>query len=87
MLVEGKHVLTIKALGSPADPHPLQESIAMLNRSQCGFCTIGMVMSVYALLQNAYDPLTQRYVLSEEMVELEAALDGNPYRCTGYKPI
>jgi len=87
MLVEGKHVLTIEALGTAANPHPLQERIAKLHGSQCGFCTPGIVMSLYALLRNAYDPLTQRYVLSEKMVELEGALDGNLCRCTGYKPI
>jgi len=85
--VEGKHVITIEALGTVANPHPLQERIAKLHGSQCGFCTPGIVMSLYALLRNAYDPLAQRYVLSEEMVELEGALDGNLCRCTGYKPI
>ncbi|PWW71580.1 xanthine dehydrogenase [Tuber magnatum] len=85
--VEGKHVITIEALGTSANPHPLQERIAKLHGSQCGFCTPGIVMSLYALLRNAYDPLTRRYVLSEEMVELEGALDGNLCRCTGYKPI
>ncbi|PUU76222.1 molybdopterin binding aldehyde oxidase/xanthine dehydrogenase, partial [Tuber borchii] len=74
--VEGKHVLTIEALGTTANPHPLQERIAKLHDSQCGFCTPGIVMSLYALLRNA-----------EEMVELEGALDGNLCRYTGYKPI
>lgn len=44
-------------------------------------------MSLYALLRNAYDPATKTYRLSEEMIELEGALDGNLCRCTGYKPI
>ena len=44
-------------------------------------------MSLYALLRNAYDSLTQAYVLSEKMVELEDALDANLSRCTRYKPI
>ncbi|RPB08102.1 hypothetical protein P167DRAFT_494625 [Morchella conica CCBAS932] len=85
--VEGKHVITIEALGSAANPHPLQERIAKLHGSQCGFCTPGIVMSLYALLRNAYDPETRTYRLSEEMIELEGALDGNLCRCTGYKPI
>ncbi|KAG0132095.1 molybdopterin binding aldehyde oxidase/xanthine dehydrogenase [Tuber indicum] len=85
--VEGKHIITIEALGTSANPHPLQERIAKLHGSQCGFCTPGIVMSLYALLRNAYDPLTRRYVLTEEMVEMEGALDGNLCRCTGYKPI
>lgn len=44
-------------------------------------------MCLYALLRNAYDPATKRYRLTEGMVELEGALDGNLCRCTGYKPI
>ena len=44
-------------------------------------------MSLYTLLRNAYDPLTQRYVLSEEMADLDAALDENLCWHTGYKPI
>lgn len=80
-------MITIEALGSAANPHPLQERIAKLHGSQCGFCTPGIVMSLYALLRNAYDPETRTYRLSEEMVELEGALDGNLCRCTGYKPI
>ena len=87
MLVEGKQVLTIEALGTSQNPHPLQERIAKLHGSQCGFRTPGIVMSLYTLLQDAYHPLTKRYVLSEEMVDLEGALDGNLCRCTGYKPI
>jgi xanthine dehydrogenase/oxidase len=85
--VEGKHVLTVEALGSAENPHPLQERIARYNGSQCGFCTPGIVMSLYALLRNAYDPLTEKYRLAAEEVELKGALDGNLCRCTGYKTI
>lgn len=85
--VEGKHVITIEALGTTSNPHPLQERIAKLHGSQCGFCTPGIVMCLYALLRNAYNPATKRYRLTEGMVELEGALDGNLCRCTGYKPI
>jgi xanthine dehydrogenase/oxidase len=85
--VEGKHVITIEALGTTENPHPLQERLARLHGSQCGFCTPGIIMSLYAVLRNAYDPETRIYRLSREMVELEGALDGNLCRCTGYKPI
>lgn len=80
-------MITVEALGTAANPHPLQERIANLHASQCGFCTPGIVMCLYALLRNAYNPMTKTYRLTAEMVELEGALDGNLCRCTGYKPI
>lgn len=42
--VDGKHVVTVEALGDPSKPHPVQERIAKMNGSQCGFCTPGIVM-------------------------------------------
>lgn len=80
-------MITIEGLGTASHPHPLQERLAKLHGSQCGFCTPGIVMTLYALLRNAYDPATKTYRLSAEMVELEGALDGNLCRCTGYRPI
>jgi xanthine dehydrogenase/oxidase len=44
-------------------------------------------MSLYALVRNAYDPVTKCFHLSENDIELEGHLDGNLCRCTGYKPI
>ncbi|KAI1611767.1 xanthine dehydrogenase [Exophiala viscosa] len=77
--VDGKHVVTIEGIGSSKTPHPAQQRIAMASGSQCGFCTPGIVMSLYALLRNnSEEP-------SEE--EVEEAFDGNLCRCTGYRPI
>ena len=76
--VDGKHVITVEGIGNVNDPHPAQERIAMGSGSQCGFCTPGIVMSLYALLRNHPDP-------SE--LEVEEAFDGNLCRCTGYRPI
>ncbi|SCZ92606.1 BZ3500_MvSof-1268-A1-R1_Chr5-2g08024 [Microbotryum saponariae] len=81
--VEGKHVITVEALGNSENPHPLQERMWKLSGSQCGFCTPGIVMSVYALLREA----AYRGQLTVEDVELEGVLDGNLCRCTGYAPI
>ncbi|QSZ34309.1 hypothetical protein DSL72_005900 [Monilinia vaccinii-corymbosi] len=83
----GKHVITIEGLGDADHPHPLQERIAKLHGSQCGFCTPGIVMSLYALVRNSYDPISKVFQLSANNVELEGHLDGNLCRCTGYKPI
>ncbi|KAI4143715.1 MAG: hypothetical protein L6R39_004473 [Caloplaca ligustica] len=76
--VDGKHVITVEGIGNVKQPHPAQERIARSNGSQCGFCTPGIVMSLYALLRNNGDP-------SE--LEVEEAFDGNLCRCTGYRPI
>ncbi|GAA5928017.1 hypothetical protein JCM1841_001821 [Sporobolomyces salmonicolor] len=81
--VEGRHVITVEALGNSENPHPLQERMWKLSGSQCGFCTPGIVCSVYAMLREA----AYAGKLSIEDVELEGALDGNLCRCTGYAPI
>lgn len=59
----------------------------MLTYIRCGFCTPGIVMSLYAIIRNAYDPTTNSFDLSEEDIEMKGHLDGNLCRCTGYKPI
>ncbi|KAL6233796.1 hypothetical protein BDW75DRAFT_251812 [Aspergillus navahoensis] len=85
--LSGKHVITIEGLGTVDHPHPLQERIAKLHGSQCGFCTPGIVMSLYAMIRNAYDPVTGEFRLSADDIEGKGHLDGNLCRCTGYKPI
>ncbi|GES65214.1 xanthine dehydrogenase [Aspergillus terreus] len=85
--VVGKHVITVEGLGSVEHPHPLQERLGKLHGSQCGFCTPGIVMSLYAMIRNAYDPETGVFDLSEDEIEMKGHLDGNLCRCTGYKPI
>ncbi|KAL8970858.1 MAG: hypothetical protein Q9183_001324 [Haloplaca sp. 2 TL-2023] len=76
--VDGKHVITVEGIGNAKNPHPAQERIAKSSGSQCGFCTPGIVMSLYALLRNNADPSD---------LEIEEAFDGNLCRCTGYRPI
>ncbi|KAJ7896095.1 Molybdopterin-binding domain of aldehyde dehydrogenase-domain-containing protein [Mycena olivaceomarginata] len=81
--VDGKHIITVEGVGSPEHPHPIQERLWKLSGSQCGFCTPGIIMSLYALVRNA----AYRGSLSTADVELDGVLDGNLCRCTGYKPI
>ncbi|KAI1075775.1 xanthine dehydrogenase [Whalleya microplaca] len=83
--IDGKSLITIEGLGSVTRPHPLQERIAKMHGSQCGFCTPGIVMSLYALIRNSYQ--NGKFRLSSSDVELQGHLDGNLCRCTGYKPI
>lgn len=49
--------------------------------------TPGIVMSLYAVVRNAYNPETKKFHLSAREIEMEGHLDGNLCRCTGYKPI
>ncbi|XP_015270433.1 PREDICTED: aldehyde oxidase 3-like, partial [Gekko japonicus] len=75
----GAAVTTVEGVGSTKTKlHPIQKRLAECHGSQCGFCTPGMVMSMYSLLRNHPEPT---------MEQISAALDGNLCRCTGYRPI
>ncbi|TKT77623.1 xanthine dehydrogenase small subunit [Aquamicrobium sp. LC103] len=73
------HVVTVEHLkGSDDALHPVQQAMVDFHGSQCGFCTPGFVMSLYALWMRAPNP-------SDEAIE--KALQGNLCRCTGYEAI
>lgn len=73
---EGKSVLTIEGLeGADGSLHPIQQSFMDAGAIQCGFCTPGMVLATYALLESNPDPTRE---------EIAKALRGNLCRCTGY---
>ncbi len=77
--VEGKSVITSEGLVGPnGELHPIQKAFVEEGAIQCGFCTPGMIMSVYALLNENPDP-------SDE--DIKEALSGNLCRCTGYVSI
>lgn len=77
--MHGLAVTTIEGIGSTKTKlHPVQERIAKAHGSQCGFCTPGIVMSMYTLLRNKPKP---------NMKDMEVAFQGNLCRCTGYRPI
>nr|XP_031845832.1 xanthine dehydrogenase isoform X2 [Nomia melanderi]XP_031845840.1 xanthine dehydrogenase isoform X2 [Nomia melanderi] len=77
--VHGMAVTTVEGIGSVKTKlHSVQERIAKAHGSQCGFCTPGIVMSMYALLRSTPKPT---------MKDLEIAFQGNLCRCTGYRPI
>ncbi|XP_044755537.1 xanthine dehydrogenase [Coccinella septempunctata] len=77
--MHGLAVTTVEGIGSTKTRlHAVQERIAKAHGSQCGFCTPGIVMSMYTLLRNNPTP---------KMSDLEIAFQGNLCRCTGYRPI
>jgi putative selenate reductase molybdopterin-binding subunit len=77
--VGGSTLITVESLGSARKLHPLQEAFIDTGAIQCGFCTPGMVLSAYALLQRNPNPTED---------EIRDALSGNLCRCTGYvKPV
>ena len=74
----GKHLVTVEGLTEQGKLHPVQKAMVIENGSQCGFCTPGFVMSLFALYQNKN---------SVNLHQINEALSGNLCRCTGYKPI
>jgi xanthine dehydrogenase small subunit len=81
-MIHGKQLITVENLsqknGSEKILHPVQETMVNCNGSQCGYCTPGIVMSMFSLYKNENEPTKET---------IEDALTGNLCRCTGYKPI
>jgi xanthine dehydrogenase small subunit len=75
--LDGKQLLTVEDLADSA-LHPCQQAMVDCHGSQCGFCTPGFVMSLFALYQEPGTPDRNR---------VDDALAGNLCRCTGYGPI
>lgn len=73
-----QRVITVKGIGTPDRPHPLQESFVKKGAIQCGFCTAGMLVSAKGLLDENPEPSRN---------EIKKAISGNLCRCTGYKKI
>ena len=78
--VDGRALFTVDGLRSTAtgELHPVQQSMVDCHASQCGFCTPGFVMSLFALYKSQG---------SANRREINDCLSGNLCRCTGYRPI
>ena len=79
-VMHGKQVITVDALQASveSDLHPIQQAIVDEHGSQCGFCTPGFVMSLFAMSKNK---------IGAERSAVVENIDGNLCRCTGYRPI
>jgi xanthine dehydrogenase small subunit len=81
--LDGKALFTVEDLRQPnGDLHPVQQAMVDCHGSQCGFCTPGFVMSLWALYLG-HDSAPSR----PNGAEIRSALTGNLCRCTGYRPI
>jgi carbon-monoxide dehydrogenase small subunit len=76
--VDGRELSTIEGVAQNGALHPLQEGFKEKHGLQCGFCTPGMIMSTYALLQKNPQPTEQ---------DIRWGISGNLCRCTGYQNI
>jgi xanthine dehydrogenase small subunit len=77
-VLDGRALFTVESLGREGDLHPVQQAMVDHHGSQCGFCTPGFVMSLYA---------HQREGGATDVQSLKDMLAGNLCRCTGYGPI
>ena len=75
---EGREIVTVEGLAKHGVPHPVQDAMDVTGGAQCGFCTPGILMSAWALLERTPSPSRE---------EIRQALSGNLCRCTGYTKI
>jgi carbon-monoxide dehydrogenase small subunit len=75
---DGTEITTIEGLAQNGKLHPVQEGFWEEHGLQCGFCTPGMIMASYQLLERNTTPTE---------AEIRHALEGNLCRCTGYQHI
>lgn len=76
--IDGAELVTIEDLAEGGELHPLQQAMVDLHGSQCGFCTPGIVMSLFTLYEG--EAHVDRTAVTDQLA-------GNLCRCTGYRPI
>ena len=76
--IDGAELLTVEDLAQGETLHPVQQALVDFHGSQCGFCTPGIVMSLFAHYHEG---------VAATRESVNAALAGNLCRCTGYRPI
>jgi xanthine dehydrogenase small subunit len=81
-MLHGAQVVTVEGLEgqTPGSPHPAQEAVVGTRASQCGFCTPGVVMSLF-------EACYRDDIAPDSPAAIDEQLAGNLCRCTGYRPI
>ncbi|MCB9022937.1 MAG: xanthine dehydrogenase small subunit [Lentimicrobiaceae bacterium] len=77
-MLHGKQLITVEHLAHDKTLHPVQQAMVDQNGSQCGYCTPGIVMSLFGVYKNHRNP---------DHKVIKDALTGNLCRCTGYRPV
>ena len=75
---DGGEVTTVEGLAADGELHPIQAGFKEMHGLQCGFCTPGMIMTAWQILERNPDPTDE---------EIRHGLEGNYCRCTGYDNI
>ena len=84
-VLDGKQLITVEDLAAADGTlHPVQQAMVVTHGSQCGFCTPGFVMSLFALYKGEAGPPRQAAPSRQAILD---GLAGNLCRCTGYRPI
>jgi xanthine dehydrogenase small subunit len=80
-MLDGKELITVESLAGREGPlHPVQQAMVDCHASQCGFCTPGFVMALFAEYESGNGAAPSRERIND-------VLAGNLCRCTGYRPI
>ena len=75
---DGGEVLTVEGLAKNGELHPIQKAFGVAYGLQCGYCTPGLLISTYQLLQHNSNPSDK---------DIRKAIAGNTCRCTGYQNV
>ena len=77
---DGAEVITVEDLANGAELHPVQQLMVEQHGTQCGFCTPGFIMALFALYHAEHPAQLDRGMVNDRIA-------GNLCRCTGYRPI
>ena len=77
-MADGGEITTVEGLAKNGKLHPIQEAFAECHGLQCGYCTPGLLISTYQLLQHNSNPSDK---------DIRKAIAGNTCRCTGYQNV
>ena len=83
--LHGKQLITVENLQNEDMLHPSQQAMVDCHGSQCGFCTPGFVMSLFAAMKTVASHKPGSPTITRQMIDEQ--LGGNLCRCTGYRPI